>query len=482
MISLQKLRWLLGLMAIVLLSPTVKPQRPNVVLILMDDMGYGDLSCYGASTYSTPIIDRLAVEGTRFTNFLAAQPICTASRAALLTGCYPNRLGLSGALQSYASEGLNPEEETIAELLKEQGYRTGIFGKWHLGSKQAFMPLQQGFDEYFGIPYSNDMWPINYDGTPATTGNKARHPMLPLIDGNQKVDEISTQAGQDQLTRRLTERAVAFIDKHRRAPFFLYVPHPMPHVPIGVSERFRGKTGKGLYADMMQEVDWSVGQIMEALKRNGLDKNTLVIFTSDNGPWANFGNHAGSAGGLREGKATSFEGGNRVPFLVRWSGVVPAGRVRNELLTNLDVLPTIAQVGGARLPKKPIDGVAALALLKGEATAPRDHFVYYYQKNSLEAVRQGDWKLVFAHSSRTYEGFLPGNDGLQGNTDEKHAFPMALYDLRRDPGERYDVQKQHPDIVARLERIAERTREELGDDLVHREGKQNRAVGYNGEK
>lgn len=474
---------LLCFLAALLLSPTQKKQPPNVVLILMDDMGYGDLSCYGASTYSTPIIDRLAMEGTRFTNFLAAQPICTASRVALLTGCYPNRLSMSGALMSFATEGLNPQEETIAELLKEKGYATGIFGKWHLGSRQAFLPLQQGFDTYFGIPYSNDMWPINYDGTPATSGNKARHPILPLMEGNQKVDEIRTQADQDQLTRRLTERAVSFIDRHRKSPFFLYIPHPMPHVPIGASERFRGKTGKGLYADMMQEIDWSVGQVMDALKRNGLDKNTLVIFTSDNGPWANFGDHAGSAGGLREGKATSFEGGNRVPFLVRWPNQVPAGRVSNKLLTNLDLLPTIAAVCGARLPKRQIDGVDGLALMKGNDSATaRDHFVYYYQKNSLEAVRQGDWKLVFAHPGRTYEGFLPGTGGLPGKTDENHAFPMALYDLRRDPGERYDVREQHPGIVERLEKIAEQSREELGDDLQHRSGKQTRLAGRSDEK
>lgn len=470
-------------MAGILLSPTVKKQSPNVVVILMDDMGYGDLSCYGASTYTTPIIDRLATEGTRFTNFLAAQPICTASRVALLTGCYPNRLSMSGALMSFATEGLNPDEETIAELLKEKGYATGIFGKWHLGSKRAFMPLQQGFDEYLGIPYSNDMWPVNYDGTPATTGRKAQHPVLPLVDGNQKVDEIRTQADQDQLTRRLTERAVAFIDKHRKSPFFLYFPHPMPHVPIGASERFRGKTGKGLYADMMQEIDWSVGQVMDALKRNGLDKNTLVIFTSDNGPWFNFGDHAGSTGGLREGKATSFEGGNRVPFLVHWQGEIPAGRVCNKLLSNLDLLPTIASVTGARLPKKQIDGLDGLALLKGDDSGtPRDHFVYYYQKNSLEAVRQGDWKLVFAHPGRTYEGFAPGRGGIPGDTDEKHAFPMALFDLRRDPGERYDVQQQHPEIVERLKKIAEISRNDLGDDLQLRVGKNVRLAGQSNEK
>ena len=495
-------------------SPTSPVRPPNVVLIFMDDMGYGDLSCYGALGYTTPHIDRLAMEGTRFTNFLTAQAVCTASRTALLTGCYPNRVGMSGALPPWATTGLHPDEETLAELLKERGYATGIFGKWHLGHHPAFMPRQQGFDEYVGLPYSNDMWPINYDGTPATSGNKARYPPLPLIDDDAPVDTVWTLADQDRLTERLTGRAVAFINKHRKAPFFLYLPHHMPHVPIGASAKFRGKTGEGLYADMMQEIDWSVSEVMQALKTNGLEKNTLVIFTSDNGPWLvqgrnggsagplrggkggtyeggmreptmvrsmsdtprtrpwlTFGDHAGSSGGLREGKGTTYEGGHRVPCLMRWPGVVPAGRVCNKLLTTMDVLPTVASVCGARLPRRAIDGVNAVALLKGdERQTPRTEFYYYYRTNSLEAVRRGNSKLVFAHPGRRDEGYARGKDGSRGQNTENYAVEPGLYDLRHDPGERYDLSTQRPELKADLDALAEKARADLGDDLQQRRG------------
>lgn len=460
----------LTLTAGLLVSPTASV-RPNVVLIFMDDMGYGDLSCYGALGYTTPNIDRLAIEGTRFTNFLTAQAVCTASRTALMTGCYPNRLSMSGALAPWATTGLHPDEETLAELLKERGYATGIFGKWHLGHHPEFMPRRQGFDEYFGLPYSNDMWPINYDGTPAISGNKARYPLLPMIDGDTPVDSIRTLADQDELTRRLTERAVSFINKNHKRPFFLYLPHQMPHVPIGASARFRGKTGEGLYADMMQEIDWSAGEVMRALKTNGLEKNTLVIFTSDNGPWLTFGNHAGSSGGLREGKGTTYEGGHRVPCLMRWPGVVPGGRVCNKLLTTMDILPTVTKLCGARLPRRPIDGVDAMALLKGDdSQTPRTEFYYYYRANSLEAVRRGNFKLVFAHPGRRDEGYVRGKDGNKGENTESYAIESGLYDLRHDPGERYDLSKQSPDLKADLDALAEKARLDLGDDLQQRKG------------
>ncbi|MBC7571146.1 MAG: sulfatase [Spirosoma sp.] len=464
-----------------LLSPTA-PKKPNVVLIFMDDMGYGDLSCYGALNYTTPNIDQLATDGTRFTNFLTTHAVCTASRAALLTGCYANRLSLSGALSPSARNGLHPDEETLAELLKEQGYATGIFGKWHLGNKPEFLPTKQGFDEYFGIPYSNDMWPVDYDGTPAISGNKTQYPPLPMINGTQPVDTIRTLTDQGLLTKRLTERAVSFITKNRNGPnaarpFFLYLPHHMVHVPIAASPRFMGKTGAGLFADVMQEVDWSVGEVMNALKKNGLDKNTLVIFTSDNGPWLTFGNHAGSSGGFREGKGTTYEGGHRVPGLMRWPGVIPAGRVCNQLLTTLDLLPTIAGFCGARLPKKPIDGKNAVALLKGAEQSPRQEFYYYYRKNSLEAVRRGNMKLVFAHPGRRDEGYVPGKDGYRGETNENFPTPPGLYDLAHDPGERYDLSTTYPLVKADLEALAEKARADLGDDLQQRTGANVRAGG-----
>ena len=444
-------------------KPAATP--PNVVLFFMDDMGYGDLSVTGALDYTTPNLDRMAAEGSRFSNFLVAQAVCSASRAALMTGCYPNRLGVSGAFGPNSPVGLNPNEETLAELLKERGYTTGIFGKWHLGDQQQFLPLQQGFDEYYGVPYSHDMWPLH------PWQAQAKYPPLHWIDGNDKKDEIKDLNDAGKITASITERALGFIRKHKTKPFFLYVPHPLPHVPLAVSPSFKGKTAKGIYGDVITELDWSVGQIMGELKKQHLDKNTLVIFISDNGPWFNYGDHAGSTGGFREGKGTSFEGGHRVPCLVRWPGVVPAGRVCNKLLTTMDILPTVAKICGARLPKNRIDGVDWLALLKGDnAMTPRTKFYYYYRKNSLEAVREGDWKLMFAHPGRTYEGFLPGQDGKPGQTNENHPFPAALFDLRRDPGERYDVREQHPEIVARLEKLAEEARADLGDDLQKRTG------------
>ena len=459
----------LGVLISAQLRETAPASSPNVVLFFMDDLGYGDLSCTGALDYSTPILDRMAVEGSRFTNFLVAQPVCSASRAALLTGCYPNRVGISGALGPDSPIGLNPDEETLADLLKERGYATGIFGKWHLGDRKAFLPLQQGFDEFYGVPYSHDMWP--------------RHPTVnfpPLywIDGNEPKQEIKNLDDAAQITSTVTAKALSFIRRHKDKPFFLYVPHPLPHVPLAASAPFRGTSKRGIFGDVLTELDASIGQVMDELKKQGIDKNTLVMFISDNGPWLNYGEHAGSTGGLREGKSTTFEGGNRVPCLIRWPGVVPAGQVSNKLLTTLDILPTVAKLCGARLPKKRIDGIDWIALLKGDNTVtPRDHFFYYYRKNSLEAVRQGDWKLVFAHPGRTYEGFLPGQDGKPGETDENQAFPLALYDLRRDPGERYNVLAQQPERVADLQKLADEARADLGDELQNKAGTNRRQPG-----
>ena len=470
----------LSILTIIFLqSSTKKELSPNIILIFMDDMGYGDLSCYGAIDYRTPNIDKLASEGVRFTNFLAAQAVCSASRAALLTGCYPNRIGISGALMPTSKNGLNPEETTLAEMLKQKGYATGIFGKWHLGHHKTFLPLQHGFDEYVGLPYSNDMWPVYYDGKPATsTQHMSAYPVLPLIQNNDKKEEIKTLDDQAKLTTLYTEKAVEFIKKNNKKPFFLYLPHSMPHVPIAVSDKFKGKSKQGLYADLMMEIDWSVGEIMKTLKENGLDKNTLVIFTSDNGPWLNFGNHAGSSGGFREGKGTSFEGGQRVPCIMRWKGTTPEGVVCNQLASTIDVLPTIARITGAELPKNKIDGVNILSLIKGDLSqSPRKTFYYYYRRNSLEAVRMGHWKLVFEHKGRSYMNQLPGNDGYAGRAPEDILIPMALYDLRRDPSEQYDVQKLYPEVISELQKIAEEAREDLGDDLTNRKGKNVRASG-----
>lgn len=460
-------------------APVPPPAKPNIILIFMDDLGYGDLSCYGALDYRTPNLDRMASEGMRFTNFVSAQAVCSASRAGLMTGCYPNRVGISGALFPGAKVGLATEEETIADLLKARGYATGAFGKWHLGDAPAFLPTRQGFDEYMGIPYSNDMWPVQYDGSPAKEGtNKAKLPPLPIYRNERIIDTIDNLEEQSTLTGRYTDAAIAFIKKNRNKPFFAYIPHNMPHVPINASPAFRGKSKQGLYGDVIMEVDHNIGRIFNTLKELGIDKNTLVIFTSDNGPWLNYGHHAGSSGGFREGKGTSFEGGQRVPCLVRWPGVVPAGLVANQLASTIDVLPSVVSLTGAAMPQRKIDGVDISPVWKGDMTAtPRRTFWYYYRKNNLEAVRYDNWKLVFAHPGRSYLGQAPGFEGFPGKAPENMAVAVGLYDLRRDPAEQYDVKEQYPDIYQKLLAIGEEARTELGDDLKEIKGVANRPSG-----
>lgn len=442
--------------------------RPNIIIIFIDDMGYGDPACYNGLLYETPNIDRLAAQGMRFTNFYVAQAVCSASRAALLTGSYPNRIGISGALAPWAKVALNPKEETIASVLKKAGYNTGMVGKWHLGSRPPYLPLNYGFDEYLGLPYSNDMWPVDYNGKPITdtTNNRMKYPPLPLMDGNKPIKYITSLDDQAQLTSTYTERACAFIKKNKKQPFFLYLAHSMVHVPIAASAKFKGKSKLGLFGDVMMEVDWSVGEIIKTLKQNGLDNNTLVVFTSDNGPWLNFGNHAGNTAGLREGKGTTFEGGQRVPCIVRWPGKIEAGTICNKMAATLDLLPTLANIAGAHLPANKIDGVNILPLLLNERNAnPREELAYYYKNNSLEAIRKGKWKLVFAHNGRTYKNFPPGLNGYPAPTPEVKIEP-TLYDLSIDPGETQDVQSRHKDVVEELQTIANKYRKDLGDDLT----------------
>jgi arylsulfatase A-like enzyme len=463
-------------------TESFKQSTPNIVLILMDDMGYGDIGRTGQNQYETPNLNRLASQGMQFTWYYCPQAVSSASRAGLLTGCYPNRVGISGALMTSATIGINPEETTIAEMLKGKGYHTAIYGKWHLGHLREFLPLQNGFDEYFGLPYSNDMWPVDFDGVPIrlkdTTSNKMHYPVLPLIEGNEKIGEIQTLGDQDKLTTMYTERAVKFIDQHKNNPFFLYFPQSMVHVPLGVSEKFRGKSKQGMFGDVMMEVDWSVGEVMKALEHNGLDKNTIVIFTSDNGPWLNFGNHAGSTGGLREGKGTSWEGGQRVPCIMRWPGVIPAGEICNKLTCAMDILPTLSAITGAPLPAKKIDGVNILQLLLGDKNAnPRHEFYYYYQRNALEAVQRDYWKLILPHKGISYVGVAPGKDGWPGKNVSVEIKQNELYDLRRDPGERYNIAEYNPDIVKELLQLADEARKDLGDDLTNSQGANRRKAG-----
>lgn len=438
---------------------------PNIVIVFTDDQGYGDIGCFGATGFETPNLDKMASQGMKFTNFYSAQPVCSASRAGLLTGCYPNRIGISGALFPHHEVGLNDSEMTIAEMLKEKGYATAIFGKWHLGHHEQFLPLQHGFDEYTGVPYSNDMWPIKLDGTKAGPNEgRGSFPDLPLVEGNKTIEVIDSYAGQDKLTTLNTEKAVDFISRNKDNSFFLYVPHSMPHVPLGVSDKFRGKSEQGMYGDVMMEIDWSVGQILQAIETNGLEENTIIIFTTDNGPWLNYGNHGGSSGGLREGKTTSWEGGQRVPCIVKWPGIISEGVVCNQLASSIDLMPTFASIVGGSLPDHKIDGVNIIDLWKGNfESKPRKELYYYFGKNNLNAVRKGNWKLVFPHTYRSYEATVPANDGRGGRRIKINVDSLELYNLMRDPGERYNVIEMYPDVVASLIEVGEKARRDLGD-------------------
>jgi arylsulfatase A-like enzyme len=455
---------------------------PNIVIIFTDDQGYGDVGVYGARRFATPNLDRMAAEGIRFTDFYVAQPVCSASRAALLTGCYPNRLGITGALGPRSKHGIHADETTLAELCKGRGYATVIFGKWHLGYHPEFLPLAHGFDEYYGIPYSNDMWPLHPDYVslpPAAAERKRGYPDLPLLEGDRVVDAEVTSDDQRRFTRTFTERAVAFINEHAKGPFFLYVAHPMPHVPLHASDAFADTTAAGPYGDVISEIDWSVGRILEAIQRNGVDDRTLVIFTSDNGPWLSYGDHAGSAGPLREGKGTTFEGGVRVPCLMRWPGTIPAGQVCREPLMSIDILPTVAGLIGAELPARRIDGRDARPLLLGVpgARSPQEAYFFYYHRNDLEAVRSGRWKLHFPHRYRSIEGQAPGSGGTPGEYDWNRSTDLALYDLHADVAETRNVADDHPDVVARLVALADAMRRDLGDDLTGVKGTGTRPPG-----
>jgi arylsulfatase A-like enzyme len=456
--------WLVGNLSIAGLAADA--DRPNIIVVFADDLGYGDLGCYGAQGYRTPNLDRLATEGVRFTDFYVAQAVCSASRTALLTGCYPNRVGILGALGPESKIGINSQETTLAEVLKTRGYATAIYGKWHLGHLPQFLPTRHGFDDYFGLPYSNDMWPHH---------PTAKFPDLPLIEGEKTIE---LNPDQTKLTTWYAEHAVRFIEQNKDRPFFLYVPHSMPHVPLFVSEKYRGKTQRGLFGDVLEEIDWSVGQILETVRKHNLDERTLVIFTSDNGPWLSYGDHAGSAGNLREGKGTSFEGGVREPCVMRWPGKIPAGSVCSEPAMTIDLLPTIARLAGAEAPTDhTIDGLDIWPLISSQpgAKSPHDAF-YFYWNAGLEAIRSGPWKLHFPHKYRTLAGTTGGTGG-KPHAYEQGEIGLALYNLEIDVGETTDVADQHPDVVARLKESADRARDDLGDSLTGRKGKNLRPAG-----
>lgn len=443
-------------------------ERPNIVIIYADDLGYGDLGCFGGKNVVTPNLDRLAREGRKFTNFHVAQAVCSASRTALLTGCYPNRLGIHGALGPNANHGISDRETTLAQLLKKQGYATGMAGKWHLGHRPQFLPTRHGFDEYLGLPYSNDMWPHRPDG------KKSTYPSLPLIEDEAVIDADVTAEDQARLTSLYTTRAVSFIEKHKEKPFFFYLAYAMPHVPLFAGEAFRGKSGHGLYADVVMEIDASVGRILDTLETNRLADNTLVIFASDNGPWLNYGEHAGTSGPLREGKGTSWEGGVRVPCVMRWPAKLSAGSVCDAFLMTIDLFPTIGRLVDAKMPDLPIDGRDVWPILSGTPGAknPHEAYLFYYEVNQLQAVASGDghWKLMLPHVYRTLGGKPGGQGGVPGKYEQRTIVRPELYDLTRDIAETTDVAEKNSEVVARLLEIAEQARADLGDTITKRKG------------
>jgi arylsulfatase A-like enzyme len=459
-----------GLLFCVLSARASDPRPPNFVLIYIDDMGYADIGPFGAKGYATPNLDRMAKEGRIFTDFYVTQAVCSASRAGLMTGCYNVRVSIQGALAHQANHGIHADEMTLGEVVKQKGYATACYGKWHLGHHPKFLPTHNGFDEYFGLPYSNDMWPFH-----PTAGKN--FPDLPLMENERVIDPQVTGEDQKNLTTWYTEHAVRFIEKNKDRPFLIYLPHAMVHVPLYVSDKFRGKSQRGLFGDVVMEVDWSVGQILDTLAKNGLDEHTLVIFTTDNGPWLSYGDHAGSAGPLREGKGTMFDGGCHVPAVMRWPGKIPAGTACKEPAMTIDILPTIVHLVGAKLPEHAIDGRNIWPLMAGEpgAKSPQEAY-YFYWGNHLQAVRMGKWKLHFPHGYPTLGG-RPGGTGGQPAPYEQAKIDLSLFDLENDRGETTNVAEKHPEMVAQIQELADRMRAELGDSATKQKGSGVRPAG-----
>lgn len=416
---------------------------PNFVIIYFDDLGYGDVGCYGSPGAATPNIDELASEGVRWSNFYAAAGYCSPSRAALLTGCYPQRVGIPQGLGGYSQTGLSPQEWTISRLLKSRGYSTACIGKWHLGDASEFLPLNHGFDVYFGLPYSNDM---NYD----PDGPINRY--LPLLPLYRQETVIEQNPDQSLLTKRYVSEAVKFIEANATKPFFLYLPHTFPHLPLAASDDWKGKSGNGLYGDVIAELDWSVGEIVDVLDRLNLAEDTLVIVTSDNGPVP-----PGDTGGLRGAKGTTFEGGMRVPGIFRWIDRLPKGVEIDHVASQIDIYPTLAYLSGGIVGERPkIDGVNLWPwLIDNELETPTRDCFFYFQIGELQAVRSGRWKLHFPHDENVKDAFR-----LESNSIE-----MSLFDLEKDPGETTDIAEEHPEVVKMLKDKAEVFRSDLGDEL-----------------
>ncbi|MBX7167286.1 MAG: sulfatase [Pirellulales bacterium] len=442
-------RWL-AIVALVLSAcsvPRTAMASPlNIVIVYADDLGYGDLGCYGHPTIRTPALDRMAAEGARFTQFYSAAPVCTPSRAALLTGRYPLRSGMAGVkervLFPHSERGLPGDEQTLGELLQAAGYRTACIGKWHLGHKPADLPKHHGFEHYFGIPYSNDM------GLGSAAAKPKGWPPLPLI---RDLETIETEPDQGPLTERYTQESLAFIDAAAAAkrPFLLYLAHTMPHVPLAASDKFAGRSPRGLYGDVVETIDWSTGQIIARLRELGLHENTLVFFSSDNGPWLSQGLKGGTAGLLRGGKGSTWEGGMRVPGIFWWPGRIAPGRTELAMATTMDVFTTCLKAAGVGLTDdRPIDGVDLGPVLFGDGKSARDEF-FYYRGPDLFAARWGAWKLHYL----TQAGY--------GQAKPEVHDPPLLFQLDEDPSESRNIAAEHPEVVAEINRRVEAHRAQL---------------------
>ena len=439
---------------ILLLAPLcvhAAKDKPNFIIIFTDDQGYGDLSCFGSTKIKTPNIDRMAKEGRKFTNFMVASPVCTPSRAALLTGCYPKRVGMhQHVLFPSSTKGLNPTEHTIADHLKGQGYATAAFGKWHLGHHPETLPQKNGFDTYFGIPYSNDMNHPDNKGKPPgrapgmdvlwkdpeSTLTKWRTPLME----NEKIVELPVD--QRTVTRRYTQKAIDFITTNQKKPFFVYLPHSMPHIPLYVPDEVRDPNPLNAYTNTIEHIDAEVGRLMDKVRELGLSKNTYVIYTTDNGPWLPFKHHGGSAGPLRDGKGSTFEGGQRVPCVMWAPGRIPAGTECHELMGTIDLLPTIAALTGTSLPKdQKIDGLDASSLLTKKVKSPRNEFLYYTSRGDIQGLRQGKWKLLIKTKKK------PRNAGKNWKAPDPE---ILLFDLISDMGEKKNLAEENPKKIKDL--------------------------------
>ncbi|WP_145220384.1 sulfatase family protein [Gimesia alba] len=421
--------------------------KPNVIVIYADDLGYGDLACFGHPTIKTPHLDQMAAEGMKFTQFYSAAPVCTPSRAALLTGRYPIRSGMCSdkrrVLFPNSGGGIPASEVTLAEALKDAGYQTACVGKWHLGHLPQFLPTNNGFDSYYGIPYSNDMDRVadRKMGRNIFLDPKVKYWDVPLM---RDTEVIERPADQTTITKRYTEEAIKFIKQNQKQPFYLYLAHSMPHVPLFRSKKFVDKSRRGLFGDVIEEIDWSVGQILQELKSQGLDQNTIVWFSSDNGPWLIFNQQGGSAGLLKDGKGSTWEGGMREPTLAWWPGHIPSGTVSQELGSTMDIFTTSIKLAGGKVPQdRVVDGVDLTPVLMNTGKGPREEMVYY-RGTKLMAIRKGPWKAHFITKP------------AYGREPFKEHDPPVLYHLEHDPSEKYDISKDHPDVIKELKAAAEK--------------------------